>query len=61
MRKTSRFERDTLCLCAEHRDRYRSQGYKVIPAGGNSSTCDLCNYNRRGFEYVVYGFLSRTH
>ena len=61
MRKAFRCKRDTFCLCAEHREWYRSQGYRVLPVGGASGTCDLCNSDRRGYDYTVCGFFSRTH
>lgn len=61
MRIATGNKRDTLCLCIEHREWYRSQGYRVLPVGGNSGTCDLCNYDSRGYDYTVCGFISKQH
>ncbi len=61
MKNSPNNNRDTMCLCSDHRNWYIEQGYRVKPAGGNSGTCDKCNFERRGYDYKVIGFLSRTH
>ncbi len=52
-------ERDVMCLCPICSDSYRNRGYKLIPVGGESDMCNICNY-RIGLDYAVDGLISRN-
>ena len=58
-KKNAYDERDVMCLCRVCRNQYRNRGYHLIPVGGDSDLCDLCNY-RVGFDYAVDGLISRN-
>lgn len=51
-------QRDVMCLCPVCKQAYLHRGFRVVRAGGNRDTCDLCNY-RIGFDYAVVGLLTR--